>query len=229
MHGNIKDISGNVFGSLTVVEYHDSDKYGAKWLCKCKCGNYTIIRGYLLIRGSTKTCGCRIGINNDFTNKRFGKLKIIDDSGERSGRHILWNYICDCGKCGKIKSRYIIFGTSSCGCNRKKEFGLANFNKLFNSYKNYAEHKNRKFLLSKKEFRKITSSNCFYCGNPPKQISYRKHSNGKYIYNGIDRKNNKIGYTKSNSVPCCFICNRAKSNMEYKEFIKWIKRLKNNG
>lgn len=229
MHGNIKDISSKIFGSLKVIEYYDSDNYGARWLCKCKCGNNCIIRGYLLIRGSTKTCGCRSGINYNFSGKRFGKLKIIEDSGKREDRHILWNYICDCGKHGTIKSRYIIEGTSSCGCNRKIKKGLANFNKLYKAYEKDANYRNNKFELSKEEFKKITSSNCFYCGQQPKQISYKKHSNGAYLYNGIDRKNNNLGYTKSNSVPCCFICNRAKGNMEYKEFKKWIRRIKNNG
>jgi len=31
--------------------------------------------------------------------------------------------------------------------------------------------------------------------------------------------------TKENSVPCCFICNRAKGNMGYKDFILWIQTI----
>ncbi len=42
----------------------------------------------------------------------------------------------------------------------------------------------------------------------------------------IDRKDNLLGYSKENSLPCCFVCNRAKGNMSYKNFILWIKAIK---
>ena len=48
-----KDITGAVFGRLTVV-----DGKGAYWSCLCECGNSkTIYRGSLT-SGATKSCGC---------------------------------------------------------------------------------------------------------------------------------------------------------------------------
>ena len=38
---------------------------------------------------------------------------------------------------------------------------------------------------------------------------------------------NSKGYSLDNIVPCCKICNRAKSDLTYKDFIEWIRRLKN--
>ena len=44
----------------------------------------------------------------------------------------------------------------------------------------------------------------------------------------VDRKNNTIGYTLENSVPCCIICNKGKSTFSYEFFISWIINLKIN-
>jgi hypothetical protein len=48
---------------------------------------------------------------------------------------------------------------------------------------------------------------CRYCESEPQP------------FNGIDRLNNEKFYRKSNSVPCCWTCNRAKSAMKEMEWI----------
>lgn len=48
------------------------------------------------------------------------------------------------------------------------------------------------------------------------------------MWNGIDRKNNDLGYVASNCVPCCVICNRGKNNMSYNDFVSYISRIKNS-
>lgn len=35
----------------------DKDKHN-KWICKCDCGNTTIVRSSTLREGKTKSCGC---------------------------------------------------------------------------------------------------------------------------------------------------------------------------
>lgn len=47
------DLSGKIFGELTVKERHS--KY--KWLCECSCGAHTIVVYYQLLSGHTKSCG----------------------------------------------------------------------------------------------------------------------------------------------------------------------------
>lgn len=56
----LKDISGQVFGKLTVIErYENNTKSGnAQWLCICTCGNNAIVNGSKLRNGRTKSCGC---------------------------------------------------------------------------------------------------------------------------------------------------------------------------
>lgn len=54
------DMTGQRFGKLTVISpTKKRDKRGVVfWLCKCDCGNETIVSGTRLRRGETKSCGC---------------------------------------------------------------------------------------------------------------------------------------------------------------------------
>lgn len=47
------DMTGEIYGRLTVVERIDG-----KWLCRCECGNTTLVGRQELRRGNTKSCGC---------------------------------------------------------------------------------------------------------------------------------------------------------------------------
>jgi len=54
------DLVGEVFGSLTVIEYSHNNKYNNKvWLCVCECGEETTATTTALRRGSKISCGCR--------------------------------------------------------------------------------------------------------------------------------------------------------------------------
>ncbi len=53
------DLIGQVFGYLSVQKRCASDaKRNSQWLCLCRCGNYTTVRGFVLRNGTTKSCGC---------------------------------------------------------------------------------------------------------------------------------------------------------------------------
>lgn len=50
---------GKRYGSLTVIKLEYKAKNGSNyWLCKCDCGNKTIVRTDNLRNGHTKSCGC---------------------------------------------------------------------------------------------------------------------------------------------------------------------------
>ena len=51
----IKNITGKRFGRLQAVEY---DVVRKKWLCKCECGNTTLVSLNHLQDGHSKSCGC---------------------------------------------------------------------------------------------------------------------------------------------------------------------------
>lgn len=57
----ITDITGNVYGRLTVVSfagYTDTKKPIPQWHCECECGSTATVAGIRLRNGVTKSCGC---------------------------------------------------------------------------------------------------------------------------------------------------------------------------
>lgn len=55
----VKDLAGQRFGKLVVVERAGSNKRGdARWLCRCDCGNSKVVTRWHLIGGHTASCGC---------------------------------------------------------------------------------------------------------------------------------------------------------------------------
>jgi hypothetical protein len=62
--GSLIDLTGEVFGRLTVISKDDKQKgKEIKWICKCKCNKLTSVRGADLRGGKTKSCGCLIKTN----------------------------------------------------------------------------------------------------------------------------------------------------------------------
>jgi len=51
-------MTGQKFGRLSIIERVDSNTGRATWLCKCDCGNETVVEGKKLRNGHTKSCGC---------------------------------------------------------------------------------------------------------------------------------------------------------------------------
>ena len=80
--------------------------------------------------------------------------------------------------------------------------GEASLNYLIRTYKKNAKRRNIRFSLTKDQFRAITKKNCYYCNIAPyaKATNTGRFVNGSYIYNGIDRLDNKKGYTKEKIV-----------------------------
>lgn len=54
----LKDLTGQQFGYLTVVSYAGSNRNRSTWKCQCKCGNEIIVNQMELSKGDTLSCGC---------------------------------------------------------------------------------------------------------------------------------------------------------------------------
>ena len=52
------DMTGKRFGKLVVVSRAKSPNKQAAWLCKCDCGNETVVLGWNLRSGHTVSCRC---------------------------------------------------------------------------------------------------------------------------------------------------------------------------
>lgn len=63
-HKNVKDLSGQRFGKLTVLKLNGFTKTNkAIWYCKCDCGREIEVRACNLISGNTQSCGCIQSVN----------------------------------------------------------------------------------------------------------------------------------------------------------------------
>lgn len=57
--GKFIDLTGNKYGSLTVISREPNNKYKrSMWLCNCECGSTGVFSGNELVRGNLKSCGC---------------------------------------------------------------------------------------------------------------------------------------------------------------------------
>lgn len=121
-----KDLTGQVFGKLTVREYAGSNNHGAAlWLCDCKCGGTKIVSANNLKNGYTKSCGCLpsyVGI--DITGKKYGKLTAIRSTNQRDGHSsVVWECKCDCGKSMVYVSANNLISGSVTSCRVQKNSG----------------------------------------------------------------------------------------------------------
>jgi hypothetical protein len=242
---NFIDLNGKVFGELLVTERAGSNKKGeALWNCLCNCGKNKIIDGCSLRAGRTKSCGClqlkafkenrkkrKFNITTDLTGQRFEKLIVIKKVENKKETRTMWECLCDCGNTHIVAAKSLKNGfCKSCGCGMGKslEKGKSAFNTLFRVYQKNAKTKKLIFNLSETLFKKLTQENCFYCGSEPKNVMKNWCDNGDYIYNGIDRIDNTVGYEESNCVPCCKQCNYAKRKISQQEFLLWVERVYNH-
>lgn len=171
-------------------------------------------------------------------NKNNKKRLPIGYIGEHNRKIISYNdhrlkiYVIECLICkNTISGNANTLRTPCKKCSYKKNIDLQDLRlQILYKYKYNAEKRGYAFSLTNEEFFNLISENCNYCGDIPQTRwkSHRKEDN-VIIYNGIDRKNNNLGYTIENSCSCCKKCNYIKNNMGLENFkdlvIKWSERV----
>ena len=111
---NTIDEVGHRYGMLTVLAPAPSLGQGARWLCRCDCGNTVAVNGGALRAGQRKSCGCQWSRNIKMVGQRFGRLVVTKDIVPNRA-------LCRCG-CGRmlvLPKGSLRRGTRSCGCLRK--------------------------------------------------------------------------------------------------------------
>jgi hypothetical protein len=172
----------------------------------------------------------------DLTGLTFGYL-FVEKFSHTDGKHRYWLCKCICEKEILVITANLKRGTSkSCGCMRGYLNALKTgidptelaYRIIYNDYKSRAKQKKFEFEFSFESFKIFISSDCYYCGSAPvlPKTGTNKLGTATIFYNGIDRKNNDIGYKIDNAVTCCKICNYAKKAMNYNDFIIWINKIK---
>lgn len=155
----------------------------------------------------------------DITGQVFGRWTVLERCGTDTHRRSIWACECRCGAIKPVNGDSLRRGLSrSCGClvldmNQmnllsKEELKLR---RKVGTYKQSSKEKNRVWELPDEQARELLQADCYYCG----------------VNNclGIDRIDNKVGYTVDNSRPCCKICNYAKNTQTETEFFAWVARV----
>ena len=124
-----KDLVGQQFGRLTVIE----NLSGGKKKCKCQCGNIIEVKTDNLTSGNTQSCGC---YQKDQTSKacfqslvgnKYGKLIVIERDKNDKFNQVQYKCLCDCGGVTTISANNLRNGiTNSCGCLKSKGEMLIN-------------------------------------------------------------------------------------------------------
>lgn len=232
---------------LRIPRYDGRTDRAARLLCDC--GKEYVLPVHKLVgqRNPRLSCGCKTkellsaslaqaraamrGQHGpgfiDRTGQRYGKLVVLELAPVAPGSKIRWLCRCDCGAEKMIRAECLSKGISrSCGCvgrAPKLPPGIAARNQVLKSYRGAARARGLAWELLDDDFDRLTAQDCFYCGIPPSTTFTIRLSS--FAYNGIDRIDNARGYTLANVVTCCQICNRAKSDLPYDDFVAWLGRV----
>lgn len=125
--GNVaEDLTGRVFGHLTVL-YRTENKRGRTcWMCRCDCGKEKVATAQDLKAGKVKSCGCHTHDHDhnriDLTGRKFGRLTAVEPTGRRNNKgSVYWRCVCDCGGEAEYTEDMLVHGRYlSCGCLKKK-------------------------------------------------------------------------------------------------------------
>ena len=130
MANRIKDLTGQKFGTLQVLELDKNKEPNRRkwWICKClNCGKIISRRQDSLQKA--ESCGClraeklkQVNRYKDHTGQKFGKLTVLYITNRRSTQQRpYWHCKCDCGNELDVVITDLQSGhTSSCGCNNSK-------------------------------------------------------------------------------------------------------------
>jgi len=112
----LKDLSGMVFGRLSVVCRSSSSKGRTRWTCSCECGSRRDYFSIYLLKGDTTSCGCLSAEKSDLAGRKFGRLTAVRKLVIKSSQWSWW-CVCECGSEKEVLAGSLKSGqTRSCGC-----------------------------------------------------------------------------------------------------------------
>lgn len=181
---------------------------------------------------------------------RFGRLTVIHKSLKKGkGGQSYYSCICDCGTVKDVSRNSLLTKSIvSCGCLRQEKLieslrldsGECSFNTLYRILTYNASSRKLDFEISKEYHRVLIEQDCYYCGAAPSLYNSYVNKEGEQYFNkhktltkdtinrawilvnGVDRKNNNIGYTVLNCVPACWPCNEMKMDRPEEDFVAHV-------
>jgi hypothetical protein len=240
------EIISNKFGIETKLQYLSEAGYKGKGMryinILCTSCNTEHIKQFASIRaGYITSCGnksCKISIaplhkimytKGDSISSNL--IYLEEDLERTTSNHRYFKVQCSCGEVFSTRVDRKKDCCTKCSFKKKREtFTDSNkkalINSLFQSYKKNATLRGYSFALTDDVFESYLFSSCYYCGvSPTNKI---QKGNKSIYYNGIDRKDNSLGYESDNCVTCCGKCNMMKNKYSHDEFIQHIQSIINN-
>ena len=233
--GKIKDLTGQKFGRLKVINFSHKNKNIKYWNCLCDCGKEKIIIESHLKSSHTKSCGC---LKKDLSIKigeKYNNLTAIIQTNKKKRGAIVWLFKCDCGKEIEISGNRVKKGFSkSCGCIRKERCLITGEKSI--SYKGYNDLTGQHFhsiRKNAKERKLIFEINIEYLWNLLNKQNYKCIYSGMSIQFGnsylgiettasLDRIDSSKGYIEGNVQWVHKTINMMKNKLSEKDFLKWI-------
>jgi hypothetical protein len=218
----LQTLVGRQYGYWTVVAYDGREHGRLRYRCRCACGTERDVWLSNLEQGLSTNCGCvreqgnSARLLDNLTGRTFGKLRVIERALNNKHQHTMWLCQCECGNTINVVARSLKIGrTATCGCG--KLLPTSARNRVLTRYQTAATKRRIEWLLTPQQVFAIMAMPCRYCGDPPRNVT--ETPSERFIWNGIDRRDNQVGYTATNSVACCTVCNRMKSTMSAEEFV----------
>ena len=175
----LRDLKGQQFGYLVVLNKSPSVNKKVMWECQCECGNKKIISGSALVGGRTKSCGCyqrqkasetlkktASNIFNDYTNQKIDFLTVIKKTENRSSNgSIIWECQCDCGNIVYKNTKDLrLKKACHCGCQNIHSQGEKQINEILT--------KHNIFFIQQHWF-----NDCRYPSNHPARFDFFVNNN----------------------------------------------------
>ena len=86
------DLSGKRFGRLIVLKPFGKNKFGQmSWLCRCNCGNDTVVQRSSLVSGGTISCGCYARERASILHTKHGERHANATTPEYTAWQSMWN------------------------------------------------------------------------------------------------------------------------------------------
>ncbi len=229
-----EDLTGKTFGKLTVLEQASNIGRQTAWRVKCGCVEQSILNvtGRKLMRGKCPSCGCETkrlrseALTNDLTGKTFGRLTVLGRDGAGGRIRVYWKVKCSCplGTVKSISGKHLTEGKIiGCGCMQKirRASMVKPFMSLYNALKGTTKRRRGvEISLTFEEFLEFTKiPNCHYCNRVLHWPDRMVH--GEPFGHNLDRKDNNLGYSKTNCVTCCGVCNKSRGDrFTYEEWLE---------
>lgn len=171
----------------------------------------------------------------DISGQRFGNLTALRKAQSHS-QVTRWAFQCDCGAIVERAAQNVRRGSvKSCsGLNctyaevlrcRNTARTASGVRQVWKIYRYRAKKKTIEFFLTQDDILELCVKNCVYCGASPGNVARRGSINGQFWYNGIDRIDSNLGYTRANVETCCWTCNCMKARQTREAFICHIKKI----